>query len=97
MDSVKHARLREMINDYQELFEAKHPDHPFVKALEEREDETDSAYDKMNELLHEQMYAAMDVGFIQGVTFAMDVMDISGAGQNRDLLEQFLKKMEDSE
>ncbi len=90
MDKVKFDRLKGMMTDYQEEFE-KQRSHPFVQAFNQCDDNTAKVLAALDEAIHEQVYAALNLGFVEGVSFAMDVMNISGTGENRELLEQFLE------
>lgn len=90
MDAVKFKRLKGMMVDYQEDFE-KDKSHPFVQAFNECDNNTTTVLAGLEAAIHEQVYAALNLGF------AMDVMDLSGSGKNRELLEEFLRMMRGEE
>lgn len=96
MDKVKFNRLKDMMTDYQENFE-KNKEHPFVQAFNQSEENTAKITQALDAAVHEQVYSALNMGFVEGISFALDVMDIYGTGKNRELLEQLLQIMNESD
>lgn len=96
MNDQKFGRLKDIMADYQEDFE-KDRSHPFVRAFNGCDDNTTAVLAGLDAAVHEQVYAALNLGFVEGMSFAMDVMDLSGTGKNRELLEEFLRIMRGEE
>lgn len=97
MDADKFKRIQETIIDYQDMFATKHNDHPAVAAYDECQKKIDEIPDMIYAALHDQVNAAIDMGFIEGICFALDVMEVSGNGKNREILERFIQIMEGME
>lgn len=92
METKQQKRLKEIMIQYQETFESDE-DHVWTKNvadLKQKMEELDTAAYQARE---ELMYAIQDMAFVEGVCFAMDVMDLSGSGGNRELLKQLLKEL----
>ncbi len=92
MNDQKFSRLKDIMTDYQENVE-KDRSHPFVQAFNACDDNTTGVLAGLDSAVHEQVYAALNLGFVEGMSFAMDVMDLSGTGEKRELLEEFLRIM----
>jgi len=90
-------RLSQIMEDYQQDFEMEQDKHPFVSACEAAKKTSINLLSdfegSMFESLHNMITAAVNMGFIEGVQFAIDVMDIADTGKNKELLQRFLEIM----
>ncbi|UKI17092.1 MAG: hypothetical protein L6V87_04575 [Ruminococcus sp.] len=44
--------------------------------------------------INEYAYSAQNLGFVQGMNFALDIMRISGKDENREVLEKIIESIE---
>lgn len=90
-------RLSQIMEDYQQDFETEQNKHPFVSACEAAKKKSVNLLsdfeESMVESLHDMITAAVNMGFVEGVQFAIDVMDIADTGKNKELLQRFLEIM----
>lgn len=97
MNEARINRLKETIIEYQDMFATQQKNHPFVTEYDECQEKTDQISDTLYNAMRDQVNAAIDMGFLEGMCFALDVMDVSGNGKNRKLLERFIQIMEGME
>ena len=44
--------------------------------------------------IRDSAYSAQNLGFVQGMNFALDIMRISGKDENREVLEKIIESIE---
>lgn len=85
--------LREIMVAYQEKYEMDRS-NIWLKENSNQLENIEKLSGEIYEKLHEYSYAAQNLGFVQGMNFALDVMNISGTGENKEQLEKFLRSIE---
>lgn len=87
-------RMQNVINDYSENYELDR-ENPWVKAKVESGKKAEKAYNTLIEAMHEHNCITHELGFVEGMKFALDVMSNSKS-KSTALLKQFLEKVENS-
>lgn len=88
-------RMQSIIDDYSEEFED-NKENKWVKEYNERLSERRSASVSLDDAMHEAIYAAQRLGFVEGMQFAFDVMSDDNS-KNTKLLREFLESIQKEE
>lgn len=86
-------RFKQIICDYQEDYECD-SDNRWVSDFKNAVDKATGSASKLDEEIHDAVYAAQYLGFVEGMKFALDIMEMTGSGVNKDLIRKFLKILE---
>lgn len=90
MNNKKYERIREMILDYQDAFERQQPEHHFLQVHCKTVAAADAVFNECETAIMDQMETASILGFIEGIQFAMDTMNLSGNEKNAELLQSLI-------
>lgn len=90
---TKLERLQRIIYDYQEDYEMD-KENIWVKDFNKHGESIDKLLNQCVNEIHEYAYSAQYLGFVQGMNYALDLMNISGKGENKEILEKFLRGIE---
>lgn len=88
-------RMNNIIDNYSEEFED-NKENKWVKEYNERLSERKSASVSLDDAMHEAIYAAQRLGFVEGMQFAFDVMSDDNS-KNTELLREFLESIQKEE
>lgn len=83
----------EIICYYQEEYE-KDKSIPWVKDNEELHQKITKTTTVLDETMRDGMYNAQNLGFIQGMRCALDLMNLTNKGENKPVIEKFIKSIE---
>lgn len=86
-------KLQRIMCDYQEDYETD-KNNIWVKDFDEHDSKFDDLSHQINDEIREYVYSAQYLGFVQGMNYALDLMNISGRGENKEILEKFLRSIE---
>lgn len=86
-------KLQRIMCDYQEDYETD-KNNIWVKYFDEQDSKFDDLSHQINDEIREYVYSAQYLGFVQGMNYALDLMNISGRGENKEILEKFLRSIE---
>ncbi|MCM1529789.1 MAG: hypothetical protein NC093_07315 [Alistipes sp.] len=90
---TKLEHLRKVIYFYQEDYEIDR-ENIWVKDFMEHSNKIENLLNQLREEIDERAYSAQYLGFVQGMNYALDLMNISGKGENKEILERFLRDIE---
>ncbi len=90
---TKLQHLQRIIYSYQEDYEMD-KDNIWVKDFKKHSDSIEELSKQFVNEIDEYAYSAQYLGFIQGMNYALDLMNISGRGENKEILERFLRNIE---
>ena len=90
---TKLQHLQRIIYSYQEDYEMD-KDNIWVKDFNKHSDSIEELSKQFVNEIDEYAYAAQYLGFVQGMNYALDLMNISGRGENKEILERFLRNIE---
>lgn len=90
---TKLEKLQRIIYSYQEDYETDR-ENIFVKDFNEHGDNIEKLSKQFANSIDEYVYSAQCLGFIQGMNLALDLMNISGKGENEEILERLLRDIE---
>lgn len=97
MNAKKYERIREMILDYQDAFERQRPEHDFLQRHRKTVAAANAAFNQCETAIMDQMETASLLGFIEGIQFAMDVMNLSGNEKNAELLQSLIGSISEND
>ena len=92
-DAAVFRHLRQIMVDYEEDYENKQENmwkkefFKYCKCIDETTNE-------LTAQINEYAYSAQNLGFVQGMNFALDIMRISGKDENREVLEKIIESIE---
>lgn len=95
-EKSKFEKLVEWISDYQDDYEFP-ATNKWVADCRKKENNLMDLTEKLETAYTEAIYSAQNLGFVQGIHFAYDIMEITESGKNRELLNQLLDILETSE
>lgn len=87
-------RLRAIMTDYQEDHELDR-DNPWYKEVEAKREAFEKTLDDIYEAVREYSISSQNLGFVQGVQFAMDVIDMKSPLTESDDLDNRHKILND--
>lgn len=90
---TKLERLQRIIYFYQEDYEMD-KDNMWVKDFKKHSESVEELSNQFANKIDEYAYSAQYLGFVQGMNYALDLMNISGKGENKEILERFLRDIE---
>ena len=90
---TKLEHLQRIIYSYQEDYEMD-KDNIWVKDFNKHGESIEELSNQFANKIDEYAYSAQYLGFVQGMNYALDLMNISGKGENKEILEKFLKDIE---
>ncbi len=90
---TKLEHLQRIIYSYQEDYEMD-KDNIWVKDFNKHGESIEKLSNQFANKIDEYAYSAQYLGFVQGMNYALDLMNISGKGENKKILEKFLKDIE---
>ncbi len=83
-------RIKQIIDSYSEDFESDHS-NPWVSNEINMRTEAEDIFSKLNEVMHEYAFNMQYLGFVEGVSFVLDVM--SGTDdKNVRLIKQLINE-----
>lgn len=88
-------RMHSIIDSYSEEFE-EDSENKWVKEYNDRLSERRSASVSLDDAMHEAIFAAQRLGFIEGMQFAFDVMS-NDKSKNTELLREFIESIQKEE
>lgn len=86
-------RLQRIILAYEEDYEAD-KNNIWVKDFNEHGDKIEKLLKQFEQEIDDYVYSAQYLGFVQGMNYALDLMNISGRGENKEILKKFLRNIE---
>lgn len=86
-------KLQSIMCNYQEDYEVD-KNNIWVKNFDEHDSKFDDLSRQINDEIREYVYSAQYLGFVQGMNYALDLMNISGRGENKEILKKFLRSIE---
>lgn len=95
-ENIKYKQLEQIILDYQDDFEAD-SEHKKGYWLRKREEAIESFDEKCKTIstdFEQALYEAENLGFVQGLSFALDLTMMTDKGENRELVEKVRNVME---
>ena len=92
-NGTQFERLSQLMCDYQDEYELD-KENAWVKAQEQARDKLDKTMGGVTDACHDYAYSLQYLGFIQGVHFAFDVMELLGSGKNKELVGKLLEILE---
>ncbi len=90
---TKLERLQRIIYFYQEDYEMD-KENIWVKDFRKHNEKIENLLNQVGQEVNEYAYSAQYLGFVQGMNYALDLMNISGKGENKEILEKFLRDIE---
>ena len=85
--------LKQLICDYQETDESE-SEIEIVKERDSEMERMENILCEANDLYHKIAYDSQNLGFVQGMKFALDIMTMSGEGKNKELLNKLIDALE---
>lgn len=85
--------LRQIMVDYEEDYESNN-DNMWKKEFFRNGKCIDETANELTAQINEYAYSAQNLGFVQGMNFALDIMRISGKDENREVLEKIIESIE---
>lgn len=89
-------KLVELISDYQDDYEFP-VTNKWIAEHNKKENNLVDLAGTLETAYTEAIYSAQNLGFVQGIHFAYDIMEITESGKNRELLDKLLNILETSE
>ena len=88
--------LEEIMINFQNDYEADNAQTHWVKTYKERRERLIQLQEEEYELQANVIDDAHDLGFVEGIRYALNIMDMTdtGKGKNKELLEQLLNILE---
>lgn len=86
-------KLQQILCDYQEEYESNN-DNMWKKEFFRNGKCIDETANELTAQINEYAYSAQNLGFVQGMNFALDIMRISGKDENREVLEKIIESIE---
>ena len=81
--------LEEIMISFQDDYETDYAQTHWVKTYKERKERLIQLQEQANVIDD-----AQDLGFVEGVRYALNIMDMTDAGKNKELLERLLNILE---
>lgn len=69
----------------------------WVKTVSDNHDKVEDTIGTLNNIFRDAMYDAQNLGFVQGMRYAMNIMNMVDKGENRDKLNQLIELLESKE
>lgn len=88
--------LEEIMISFQDNYETDYAQTHWVKTYKERKERLIQLQEEEYELQANVIDDAHDLGFVEGIRYALNIMDMTdtGKGKNKELLEQLLNILE---
>ena len=88
--------MEEIMINFQNDYEADNAQTHWVKTYKERRERLIQLQEEEYELQANVIDDAHDLGFVEGIRYALNIMDMTdtGKGKNKELLEQLLNILE---
>lgn len=86
--------LEEIMISFQDDYETDYAQTHWVKTYKERKERLIQLQEEECELQANVIDDAHDLGFVEGVRYALNIMDMTDAGKNKELLERLLNILE---
>ncbi len=86
--------LEEIMISFQDDYETDYAQTHWVKTYKERKERLIQLQEEEYELQANVIDDAQDLGFVEGVRYALNIMDMTDAGKNKELLERLLNILE---
>lgn len=97
MDNVNKINvLKSIMCDFQEDYECD-VDNPWVKTVSDNHDKAEDTIGTLNNIFRDAMYDAQNLGFVQGMRYAMNIMNMVDNGENKDKLNKLIELLESKE
>ena len=93
----KIEKFQQMMCDYQEEYEISAGDsseNPWINNYKDSLFLATDMAESFADNIREAVYSAQYLGFVEGMRYALDVMDIAGKGDNKELIEKLLEIIE---
>ena len=84
----------EIMIGFQDDYEIRNAENHFVKTYKERRERLIQIQEEECELQTNVIDDAHDLGFVEGIRYALNIMDMTDAGKNKELLERLLNILE---
>lgn len=88
--------LEEIMIGFQDDYEADNAQTHWVKTYKERRERLIQLQEEEYELQANVIDDAHDLGFVEGIRYALNIMDMTDAGKNKELLERLLNILENT-
>lgn len=88
--------LEEIMISFQDDYETDYAQTHWVKTYKERKERLIQLQEEEYELQANVIDDAQDLGFVEGVRYALNIMDMTDAGKNKELLERLLNILENT-
>ena len=88
--------LEEIMINFQNDYESDNAQTHWVKTYKERKERLIQLQEEEYELQANVIDDAHDLGFVEGVRYALNIMDMTDAGKNKELLERLLNILENT-
>lgn len=88
--------LEEIMINFQNDYESDNAQTHWVKIYKERKERLIQLQEEEYELQANVIDDAHDLGFVEGVRYALNIMDMTNAGKNKELLERLLNILENT-
>ena len=88
--------LEEIMINFQNDYEADNAQTHWVKTYKEQKERLIQLQEEEYELQANVIDDAHDLGFVEGVRYALNIMDMTDAGKNKELLERLLNILENT-
>jgi tRNA G18 (ribose-2'-O)-methylase SpoU len=89
-----HDILEEIMISFQDDYELQNKQDHWVKIYKERRERLTQLQEEEFEVLINTIDDAHNLGFVEGMRYALCVMDMTDAGKNKALLERLLNILE---
>lgn len=86
--------LEEIMIKFQNDYEADNAQTHWVKTYKEQKERLIQLQEEEYELQANVIDGAHDLGFVEGVRYALNIMDMTDAGKNKELLKRLLNILE---
>lgn len=86
--------LEEIMINFQNDYEADNAQNHWVKTYKEQKERLIQLQEEEYELQANVIDDAHDLGFVEGVRYALNIMDMTDAGKNKELLKRLLNILE---
>lgn len=88
--------LEEIMIGFQDDYETDNAENHFVKTYKDRREHLTQLQEEEFDTLINTLDDAHNLGFIEGVQYALCVMDMPNTGKNKELLERLLNILENT-
>lgn len=88
--------LEEIMINFQNDYEVDNAKTHWVKTYKERKERLIQLQEEECELQANVIDDAHNLGFVEGVRYALNIMDMTDAGKNKELLERLLNILENT-